>query len=205
MPLYDDWILPVLLDLAMRHPEARRLRRELVPRAQGRVLEIGAGSGLNLPFYGPKVTELYALEPSAQLRRIARRRARHLRFPVEFLASSAEGIPLPSGSIDTVVSTWTLCTIPDVERALAEMRRVLVPDGELLFVEHGLAPDASVRHWQHRLTPGWRRIAGGCHLDRSIDELIANAGFAFDALHRRYIARPKLMTYTYSGQAKPQR
>lgn len=202
MALYRDRILPRLLDLVMRHPQARRYRALMIPQAQGRVLEIGAGSGLNLPFYGPEVSQLYALEPSPQLRRMAREQAAGLPFPVEFLASSAESIPLPSRSVDTVVTTWTLCTIPDVARALREMRRVLKFDGKLLFVEHGLAPDASVQWWQRRLNPAWRRVAGGCHLDRKIDDLLADAGFGLKKLDRRYMARPRMMTYTYSGQAK---
>jgi ubiquinone/menaquinone biosynthesis C-methylase UbiE len=139
----------------MRSAEVQRYRQQLVPQAKGRVLEIGIGSGLNLPFYGAQVEHLYGLEPSPKLRQLARRRACSAQRDVELLDGSAEQIPLGIQSVDMVVSTWTLCSIPDANQALNEVRRVLRPGGELLFVEHGLAPDAGVRVWQHRLTPLW--------------------------------------------------
>lgn len=202
MGVYERWILPRLCDLAMRHKEATRYREKVVPRARGRVLEIGAGSGLNMPFLGPDVTHLYALDPSAELLDMARGQ-RHARFPVEFLERSAEALPLESGSIDTVLTTWTLCTIPDAASALREARRVLAPGGTLLFVEHGHSPDAGVAAWQRRLDPLWTRIAGGCHLDRPIDRLIRNAGFEFITLQNEYLKGPRPFTYTYSGRARP--
>ncbi len=141
MSLYEHWIFPRILDLSMRSQQAMRYRKQLVPQAKGQVLEIGMGSGLNLPFYGPEVERLYGLEPSPELRRMANRRAKEAGVGVAFLDRSAEQIPLGDRSMDTVVMTWTLCTIPDAARALAEVHRVLKPGGELLFVEHGLAPD----------------------------------------------------------------
>lgn len=201
MGLYDRWILPRLLDLAMRNKEVRRQREKLVPRAAGRVLEIGAGSGLNLPFYGSGVERLYAVDPSAPLLEMARRKAAP--FPVEFIERSAEALPLESGSVDTVLSTWTLCTVPDAARALREARRVLAPGGRLLFVEHGHAPDPSVAAWQKRLDPYWTRIAGGCHLDRRIDRLVREAGFELDQLENEYLKGPRPFTYTYRGSARP--
>jgi ubiquinone/menaquinone biosynthesis C-methylase UbiE len=201
--LYYRYIFPRLLDLSMRSAEVQRYRQRLVPQARGRVLEIGIGSGLNLPFYGAEVEQLYGLEPSPELREMAARRAHRAHRDVELLDGSAEQIPLADESLDMVVSTWTLCTVVDVERALREVRRVLRPGGELSFVEHGLAPDAGVRTWQHRLSPLWARCAGGCHLDRRIDELIAAAGFRLDELHTEYAKGPRLMTYMYSGRARP--
>ena len=203
---YEQKVLPYLVNLAMKHQEATRYRSGLIPLARGRVLEIGIGSGLNLPFYGPEVTHLIGLDPSPKLLAMAGGRFSSGRFPVELLQASAEAIPLESGSIDSVVSTWTLCSIPDVAGALQEMRRVLKPDGRLLFVEHGLAParDAGVQRWQHRLTPLWRPVAGGCHLDRRIDRLIAEAGFRIETLAADYAKGPRLLTYFYRGFATPQ-
>ena len=203
MSFYQHWVLPWVIDLTMRNKEARRYRERVIPQANGLVLEIGSGSGLNLPFYGPAVRHLFALEPSPQLRKMAGRRTTGTRFPVEFLDSSAEEIPLDRGSVDTVVTTWSLCTIPDAGRALDEMRRVLKPGGVLLFVEHGLAPDAVVRAWQHRLNPIWNRIGGGCNLNRKIDSLIVQSGFGLAELETEYVKGPKPMTFTYSGRAVP--
>jgi SAM-dependent methyltransferase len=203
MSFYEHWILPRVIDLTMRNKEARRYRERVIPQANGLVLEIGSGSGLNLPFYGPAVRHLFALEPSPELRKMAGRRTKGKRFAVEFLDRSAEEIPLERGSVDTVVTTWSLCTIPDAVRALEEMRRVLKPGGVLLFVEHGLAPDAVVRVWQHRLNPLWNRIGGGCNLNRKIDSLIVQSGFGLAELETEYVKGPKPMTFTYSGRAVP--
>jgi ubiquinone/menaquinone biosynthesis C-methylase UbiE len=199
---YERRILPRLLDLAMRHREATRFRTRLVPVARGTVLELGSGSGLNLPFYGAKVERLIALDTSAELAGIAQPRARRAPFPVEFLQRPAEDIPLADASVDTVVVTFTLCSVSDPAKALLEARRVLKPGGELLFAEHGLAPDPEVRRWQKRLNPVWKRIAGGCHLDRPMDELIRRAGFQFSALQASYAKGPRPMTYVYAGRAR---
>ncbi|MDE2230225.1 MAG: class I SAM-dependent methyltransferase [Alphaproteobacteria bacterium] len=203
MGFYADRIVPRLCHLAMRNRRLVPYRQRVVGAATGRVLEIGAGSGLNLPFYGARVRELVALEPSPRLLAMARRAARAAARPVEWIEGSAEAIPLDGRSVDTVVTTWTLCTIPDIGRALAEMRRVLKPGGQLLFVEHGLSPDARVRTWQNRLTPLWRPLAGGCHLNRPIRALIESAGFAIRDLRTGYMPGPKVMTYLYEGRAQP--
>ena len=203
MNFYDRWVLPWLIELCMRNKEARRYRERMIPLATGRVLEVGVGSGLNLPFYGAGVRHLYALEPSPELRKMAGRRTKGTRFAVEFLDRSAEEIPLERGSVDTVVTTWTLCTIPDAIGALQEMKRVLKPGGLLLFVEHGLAPDASVQAWQHRLNPLWNRIGGGCNLDRDIDDLIVQSGFRLAELQTEYVKGLKPLSFTYSGRAVP--
>jgi len=200
---YARRILPWLIEIAMRNKEAARYRAQVVPQATGNVLEVGIGSGLNLPFYGPGVRHLFALEPSPELRRMAGRRVKDAEFTVEFLDRSAEEIPLEPASVDTVVMTWTLCTISDPVQALQEMKRVLKPDGALLFVEHGLAPDAGVRAWQRRLNPLWNRIGGGCNLDRKIDELIARSGFRLGELETEYVKGLKPMSFTYSGWARP--
>jgi ubiquinone/menaquinone biosynthesis C-methylase UbiE len=203
MGTYDRWLLPRLLDLAMRNKEATRYRKKLIPAARGEVLEIGVGSGLNLPFYGAEVARLCALDPSEALLAMASRKRASARIPVELLQHSAEDIPLATRTIDTVVTTWTLCTVPDATRALREARRVLKPGGSLLFVEHGLAPDPSVERWQRRLNPLWRRFAGGCNLDRRIDRLIRAAGFEILELENEYAKGPRPFTYMYFGRARP--
>lgn len=202
MGLYERWLLPHLLDMAMRNPEATRYRRKIVPAATGHVLEIGAGSGLNLPFYSQQVTRLYALDPSQALLEMARARPQPEGISVEFLERSAEEIPLEDRSIDTVVTTWSLCTIPDATKALREAARVLKPGGNLLFVEHGHAPDPAVQTWQCRFDPLWTRIAGGCHLDRRIDRLVRGAGFEILSLETGYAKGPRIFSYIYSGRAE---
>lgn len=201
--LYDRWILPRLLDLVMRNKEATRFRARLVPQARGAVLEVGIGSGLNLPYYGEQVERLVAVDPSEELLRMARRRARGAAIPIEFIARTGEALPLADASIDTAVFTFTLCTIADPLKALREARRVLKPSGELLFSEHGFAPDPSVRRWQRRLNPLWRRVAGGCNLDRKIDELIGAAGFRLAGLETEYAKGPRPWSYVYIGRARP--
>ena len=202
MGIYDRFILPRVLDFAMRQEPIMRQRRKVVPQAVGTILEIGLGSGLNLAVYDQsKVVKLYGLEPSKELRERASERAREAGVEVEFVGLTGESIPLEDGCIDTVVSTYTLCTIPDVARALMEMHRVLRPGGQLLFSEHGRAPDASVRVWQDRLNPIWRPIGGGCNLNRPIDELIRSAGFTLEGLETRYLPGPRPMTFNYWGAA----
>jgi ubiquinone/menaquinone biosynthesis C-methylase UbiE len=202
MGFYNDVILPRLCDLAMRNKQLQPYRERVISAAEGRVLEIGIGSGRNLPFYRSPVTELLALEPSRQLTAIARN-APHPGAPVNFIEASAEAIPLDDRSVDTVVTTWTLCSIPDAAMALTEMRRVLRPGGKLLFVEHGMAPDRNVRRWQDWLTPAWKRISGGCHLNRPISAMIEGAGFRIDRVETGYMPGPKAMTFVYEGSAWP--
>ena len=202
MSLYSRYVLPVLTDLAMRNQGAHAERTRWVPLAAGAVLEVGAGSGLNFAHYGAGARMVYALEPSAELRRMAVPRAQRARIPIQFLAAQAEAIPLPDGAVDTVVMTWTLCTIADPGRALRDMRRVLQRDGRLVFVEHGRAPDPRVAGWQDRLTPGWRRIAGGCHLNRPIDTIIETGGFEVPEMERGYASGPRVGAYLYRGVAR---
>jgi len=203
MGFYRDRVVPPLIDLVMRNKEATSRRAVVVPQASGRVLEIGIGSGLNLPFYSRDVTSLIAVEPSAKLAAMTRAKTAGVAFPVELLERSAEELPLDDRSVDTVVVTWVLCSIPDPLRALREMRRVLTPAGRMLFVEHGLAPDAGVRAWQERVNPIWRRVSGGCNMNRGIGELVERAGFRIGALRRFYLKGLRVLTATYEGTAHP--
>jgi len=202
MGFYARRVLPRLIDLAMRNEAITAERRRLVTLARGTVLEVGFGSGLNLPLYGRDVRRLYALDPSEALWRLARRRAPDSAVPLTFIRASAEAIPLAADAVDDIVMTWSLCSIPHPSRALAEMRRVLKPTGRLIFVEHGRAPDARVRLWQDGLTPAWKRVGGGCHLNRPIDRLIAEAGFHLREIERAYGKGPKPFTYLYKGVAE---
>ena len=202
MSLYSRFLLPRLIDFAMRQKQARERREALVPRAHGAVLEVGIGSGLNLPYYdASRVRRLCAVDPSAELLAMARRSARRLQVEVELVQQSAERLPFGTASFDSALVTWTLCSIPDPAAALREIRRVLKPGGELLFVEHGLSPDAGVAAWQRRLTPLWRPLAGGCHLDRPIGALI---GAAFPALELEtfYAEGPRILAWMYEGSAR---
>jgi ubiquinone/menaquinone biosynthesis C-methylase UbiE len=201
--LYAQYILPWLTHLVMQNKTLMPYRAQVVSAAHGRVLEIGLGSGLNLPFYPPQVERLYGVEPAAALLRRARRQAQRVSFPVQLLLASGEALSLADASMDTVVTTWTLCTIPNVAAALQEMRRVLVPGGQFLFVEHGLAPEARIAAWQHRLTPLWKRLAGGCHLNRQIDALIRSAGFTVSTMQTAYLKGSRSLTYLYWGEAEP--
>jgi ubiquinone/menaquinone biosynthesis C-methylase UbiE len=202
MGLYARYVLPRLINLAMQSGDLEAERRRLVPLARGRVIEIGFGSGLNLPFYTADVVRLAAVDPSAELWRLAQPRLARARIAVEFTNASADRLPFRAHTFDTAVMTWTLCSIGDPAAALREIRRVLVPTGRLLFVEHGRAPDAGVRAWQDRLTPGWRRLAGGCRLNREIDRLIAGAGFRIADLAQAYGAGPRPFSYLYKGIAE---
>ncbi len=203
MGFYARIVLPPLIHLAMRAEVLRPYRASVAGAAEGRVLEFGIGSGLNLPLYGEGVTSVIGLEPSAGLLARAERSAAAASVPVELVEGSAEALPLPDRSIDTVVTTWTLCTIPDAARALGEARRVLRPGGSLLFVEHGRAPEPVVARWQDRLDPFWSPIAGGCHLNRRIDALIEAAGFRVDAMRHSRLPGPRTHTFLYEGRARP--
>lgn len=201
MGLYAKRILPYLIDLSMKDRATTQCRSKLIPEATGRVLDVGIGSGLNLPFYGHDVVHVYGIDVSPKLLEMARRKTNGLPFSTELLHRSAEEIPLDDKSIDTVVLTWTLCTIRDAERALREMKRVLKPDGRVIFAEHGLSPDPNVQAWQQRLNPLWSRIAGGCNVNRKIDALLTSAGFRIARLETSYSPGPKFLSYTYQGLA----
>ena len=203
MSFYQRYVLPRLLHLAMGQEALIPFRQRVISAAEGRVLEVGIGSGLNLPLYPAAVRAVIGLEPSPELLRLARTRAAAAPVAVELLEASAEAVPLAAGSIDCVVTTWTLCTIPDAQRALGEVRRVLRPGGALLFVEHGRAPEQGTARWQDRLDPLWSRVAGGCHLNRKIDALIAGSGFRIDALTHARLPGPRTHTFLYEGRARP--
>jgi ubiquinone/menaquinone biosynthesis C-methylase UbiE len=203
MGFYAEWILPSLIDLSMRNKRLRPYRERTAGTAEGRVLDIGVGSGLNLPFYAQKAREVFALDPSLRLLARARSEAALVQTPIHLLEGSAERIPLAAHSMDTTVMTWTGCSIPDIGAALEEMRRVLRPGGRLLFVEHGRAPEPNVARWQDRLNPFWQRFSGGCHLNRKVDDLLSDAGFRIDRLTTGYIPGPKIMTFFYEGAAIP--
>jgi ubiquinone/menaquinone biosynthesis C-methylase UbiE len=199
--IYRTYVLPRLIDLAMRSQRLAPERARFVSLASGTVLEVGIGSGLNLPFYTADVNALVGLDPSRELWELGRGRVDRAPFPVEFVQSSGETIPYPDATFDTVVSTWTLCSIPDVAGALREMRRVLKPDGRLIFVEHGRSPDRRVVAWQDRLTPLWKRLGGGCHLNRPIDALIRDAGFRITTLEAGYGEGPRPFAFLFRGLA----
>src|SRR5215470_6273958 len=186
MGIYSKYVLPRLTHLSMRQAQLRPYRERVVGGATGRVLEIGFGSGLNLPYYNEMVDEIIGIDFSPQMLALAERAVATSRHKVRLLARSADNLPLDDQSIDTIVVTWSLCSIVDVEQSLLEARRVLRPGGQMRFVEYGLSPDPNVAFWQDRLTPLWRRCAGGCHLNRKIDELIRGAGFRLAELKADY-------------------
>jgi ubiquinone/menaquinone biosynthesis C-methylase UbiE len=201
MGFYQQWIVPPLIDLSMDNRHLRPYRERVAGAAEGRILDVGIGSGMNLPFYAPQAREIFGLEPSPWLLARARSKAQLASSPVHLLEGSAERIPFADRSIDTIVLAWTGCSIPDIATALEDMRRVLKPGGRLLFVEHGRAPEPGVARWQDRLDPLWHRISGGCHLNRRIDDLLADAGFRIDRLDTGYIPGPRITTFLYEGAA----
>ena len=200
MGIYEKYFLPKLLNLAMKAPAMKALRKRLVPLAEGRVLEVGIGSGLNLPFYNKSV-HVTGLDPSLELQAYAREVADHESVDVDFIGLSGEEIPENINSFDTVVMTWTLCTIPDPRKALSEIRRVLKPGGKVIFAEHGEAPDINIANWQARINPVWSFIAGGCHLNRKIESLYEESGFNFDEIEKGYLEGPRIATYNFRGIA----
>lgn len=204
MSFYGRRILPHLLHFAMGQAQLRPFRQRVVGAAVGKVLEIGLGSGLNLPLYGLNVRSVIGVEPSAELLAMAERQVGRARIPVELLETSAEALPLPSSSIDTAVTTWTLCTILDAVQALREVRRVLKPGGVLLFVEHGRAPEPSIARLQDRLDRPWGMFAGGCHINRRIDALIRQSGFRIEHLAHDRMPGPRIYNYLYEGKARPE-
>lgn len=202
MGFYSDHIQPILIDRVMQNEVMADYRPRLPRLARGRVLDIGSGSGLNIPHYGAEVKHLFGLEPSTKLNDRARTRAGRAPFPVEFIEAGAEDIPLEKDSVDTIVSTWTLCSIPEIELALQEMRRVLKPGGLFLFMEHGIAADAPVVRLQKMMAPLFRALAG-CNPDRQIDRLVEDAGFVINRLELGYLDGPRFLAYHYIGEARP--
>ncbi len=202
MGLYERHVLPRVIDLACSSGPNMKQREKVIPRAEGQVLEIGMGSGLNLPFYDrKKVQKVWGLEPSEGMRQLARRNMGGANLDLEMIDLPGEEIPLDENSVDTVVVTYTLCTIPDVQKALRGMARVLRPGGQLLFCEHGIAPDEHIAKWQNRLDRVWGLFAGGCHINRHIPSVIESAGFRVVEDERMYIPGVKVLSYNYWGAA----
>jgi len=200
---YDKYILPHFLNCACGSKPIVYQREKVVPLAEGLVLEVGIGSGLNIPFYdSSKVDKILGLDPSEELNRMALKVAAEKGIPVEFILGGAEAIPLPDNHVDSVLVTYTMCTIPQVAAANKEILRVLKPQGKLIFCEHGLAPDANVSKWQNRIDPYWGKIAGGCHLNRNIPALITEAGFEIESMEQMYLpSTPRFAGYNYWGTA----
>lgn len=202
MGLYSKYLLPKVVHFACSLKPNMRQREKVVPLARGRVLEVGIGSGLNLPYYdATKVTRLWGLDPSEEMKRMAEEAARSMSFDVEFIGLPGEEIPLEDNSVDTVLITYTLCTIPETEPALRGMARVLKPGGELIFCEHGVAPDETVRRWQDRINPIWKRLGGGCHLNRAIPDLIEQGGFRIKGVETMYVPGWRPASFHYWGTA----
>lgn len=202
MSFYDRHVLPYVIDLACGMKAVTKQREKLVPHAKGKVLEIGIGTGLNLKHYrADLIDELTGLDPELAMHRLAKKRLASSGLTAELLGLDAQTIPIDDNQFDTVVCTYTLCTIPDPAAALLEMRRVLKPNGKLLFCEHGKAPDAKVARMQDRLNPIWNRFAGGCNLNRAIPDLLTDAGLNVDKLEQMYIPGPRFATYNYWGTA----
>lgn len=203
MGVYAEQVLPRLIDLALRGGEISRIRRRATSGLSGEVLEVGFGSGLNVPFFPDTVTRVRAVDPARVAKSLSAKRVDASPIPVEFVGLDGQHLPLGDNSVDHVLVTWTLCTIPDVEAALSEIRRVLRAGGRLHFAEHGRSPDRATARWQDRLTPLQMRLFGGCHLNRQVDELIASAGFTILEIDKHYLSGPKPLTFTFEGLATP--
>ncbi len=203
MGFYHERILPHVIDKVCSLGQVMKQRSQVVPQCAGTVLEVGMGSGINLQFYQPgQVDRVYGLEPSMGMRRMAQHHLSQAQVDVTWLDLPGEQIPLEDNSVDTVLLTFTLCTIPDWSRAMQQMHRVLRPNGKLLFLEHGAAPDAGVKRWQDRLTPCWKHMAGGCHLNREIPGLIEQSGFSITRMEQSYMPKtPRFAGYVYQGEA----
>jgi ubiquinone/menaquinone biosynthesis C-methylase UbiE len=204
LSLYNKYVLPKFLNCACGSKPINYQRQKIVPLAKGKVLDIGIGSGLNIPFYNSdKIDQVIGIDPSHQLIDLAKDLANKSRISIDLVIGSAESIPYPDNFFDTVLVTYTMCTIPNVAMANKEMWRVLKDDGKLIFCEHGLAPDKKISKWQNRIDPFWSKIAGGCHLNRDIQKLITDAGFSFESLDKMYLpSTPKFAGYNYWGVSK---
>ncbi len=204
MSFYEEQILPRGINWTLCWPRFSKLRQQYLKDVGGKVLEVGFGTGLNLPHYTSRVTHLYALDPLQLGRRLAEKRIRRVSFPVEFVELENTRMALPDHSVDAVVSTWTLCTIPDPIFALQEIRRVLMSGGKFYFLEHGLSPDRGIARLQNLWNPIQKWCAGGCHVNREIDRLILDSGFKILGYKRFYMKGPKILSYMYGGAASPQ-
>jgi ubiquinone/menaquinone biosynthesis C-methylase UbiE len=201
MGFYEDQVLPRIVDLALSGKEFDRLRARVAGELAGDALEVGFGSGRNVPHYPPSIEKVVAVDPATVGRKLAAKRVAASPVTVDYVGLDGEDLPLEDASIDHVLTTWTLCTIPDVDRALGEIRRVLRPGGSLHFLEHGRSPDPKVAKWQDRLTPLHRRIAGGCHLNRPIDDLLVGSGLEVSRIDNYYVRGPKAFGYMFEGLA----
>ena len=201
--MYNKYVVPRLLDVCCSTKPIKYQRNKIVPHAKGEVLEIGIGSGLNLPYYNKSlVKKVYGLDPSEELNEIALKNASEINLDINFIISGAEEIKLPSKSIDTVLITYTLCTIPEFKAALKEIKRVLKDDGIMLFCEHGLAPDKNISKWQNRINPLWGKLFGGCNINRNIPHIIQESGLNIKKLEQMYLpSTPKIVAYNYWGVA----
>ena len=202
MGFYENYCLPHMLNIICGLKEIQEQRKKVVPQAEGIVLEVGMGSALNIPFYNKeKIDFVWGLEPSEGMRKIAKPNINKAPFEIRWLDLPSEEIPLDDHSVDTVVLTYTLCTIPDWQQALQQMRRVLKPEGKLLFCEHGQAPDAQVQKWQNKINPVWKKIAGGCNLNRPIPDCLQKGGFKIQEIDTKYLPGPKFAGFNYWGIA----
>ncbi len=201
--LYERHVLPKVLDACCSTKPINYQRNKIVPYAKGKILEIGIGSGINIPFYDKaNVEKIYGLDPSEELNNIAQKKAINNNLKIDFLLNGAEEIPLPSNSMDTILITYTLCTIQDLESSLKEIRRVMKDDAVMLFCEHGIAPDANIIKWQNRVNPLWGKLFGGCNINRNIPEIIQSSGFTLNSLDQMYLpSTPKIVGYNYWGKA----
>ena len=200
---YENYVLPKMLDCCCSTKPISYQRKKIVPEASGTVLEIGIGSGLNIPYYQKsRVNKVIGLDPSEQLCKMAKKTAYDNNFSIDFLVNGAEEIELPSNSIDTILLTYTLCSIPEPYIALKEIMRVMKSDGRILFCEHGIAPDEVVQKWQNRINPLWGKLFGGCNINRDIPNILKNSGFKINSLDKMYLpSTPKIVGYNYWGEA----
>jgi ubiquinone/menaquinone biosynthesis C-methylase UbiE len=204
MKFYNKYILPQLTHWICSQNDITRVREEYVPLAKGRILEVGIGSGLNLPHYDPLIVDkVWGLDPSSELIKRAKKQANQMPFEVELIERSCEEIPMDDNSMDSVLVTYSLCSIPDVSKALNEINRILKPGGELIFCEHGRAPDNVISKWQDRVTPSWTKVSGGCHLNRDISKLINKSRFKIVKFDEQYSSPVKLISFNYRGIAIP--